>query len=207
MFLPSQFLNGIQFLFCDRKFSDRSKRLFVVQIPQVIVYRENAEHIRLTAFCWRCDEVEMRGTCLEAQESIQSKVVSNSWKFHYDTEDTITKYRRKEFSDIRRNKKFYHRHSAKKCTKYPFDSEAHLKTVRRLWLPTSDRLETWLIPSGSIRSKQYHESTMVSRTDLFWYWNKLKKSTYREKNLPDYFFGVFTLNHFGLKKLSRTVAN
>jgi len=31
------------------------------------------------------------------------------------------------------------------------------------------------------------------RSDLFWYWNKLKmKPTYREKNLPDYFFGGFT---------------
>ena len=45
--------------------------------------------------------------------------------------------------------------------KYPFDSRAHLKTVRRLWFPTSDSLETWLILSGIIRSKQYHELTMV----------------------------------------------
>ena len=39
---------------------------------------ENAEHIRVIAFCWRCDEVEMRGTCLEAQKSIPTKVVINS---------------------------------------------------------------------------------------------------------------------------------
>jgi len=32
----------------------------------------------VTAFCWRCDKVKMRGTCLEAQKSIQSKVVSIS---------------------------------------------------------------------------------------------------------------------------------
>jgi len=32
---------------------------------------------------------------------------------------------------------------------------------RRLVFPTSDRLETWLIPSGTNRSRQYHESTMV----------------------------------------------
>jgi len=38
----------------------------------------DAEHIRLTAFRWRCDEVEMRRTCLEAQKSMQTKVVINS---------------------------------------------------------------------------------------------------------------------------------
>jgi len=58
-------------------------------------------------------------------------------------------------------KKFDYWHSVKKCTKYPFDSRAHLKTVRRLWFPTSDRLETCLILSGTIRSKQHYESTMV----------------------------------------------
>ena len=36
----------------------------------------DAEHIRLTAFRWRCDEVEMRGTCLEAEKSMQTKVKS-----------------------------------------------------------------------------------------------------------------------------------
>jgi len=38
----------------------------------------DAEHIRLTAFLWRCDEVEMRGTCLGAEKSMQTKVVINS---------------------------------------------------------------------------------------------------------------------------------
>jgi len=38
----------------------------------------DAENIRSTAFRWRCDEVEMRGTCLEAEKSIQTKVVINS---------------------------------------------------------------------------------------------------------------------------------
>ena len=42
----------------------------------------DADHIRLTAFRWRCGEVEMRGTCLEAQKSIQTKVVINSWKLY-----------------------------------------------------------------------------------------------------------------------------
>ena len=65
----------------------------------------DAEHISLTAFRWRCDEVEMRGTCCEAQKSIQTKVVINFWKLYYDTEDTFTRNRTKGFFDIRRNKK------------------------------------------------------------------------------------------------------
>jgi len=60
-------------------------------------------------------------------------------------------------------KKFYYRHSAKKCIKYSFDSKAHLKTERSLCFPTSNRLETWLLPSGPTWSRQYHESTMVWR--------------------------------------------
>jgi len=69
----------------------------------------------------------------------------------------------RDFSIFEGMKKFYYRHSVKKCTNHPFDSRAYLKTVRRLWFPTSDRLETWLILSGTIRSKQWHESTMVWR--------------------------------------------
>jgi len=34
---------------------------------------------------------------------------------------------------------------------------------RHSWFPTSDRLESWLIPSGTNWSRQYHESTMVWR--------------------------------------------
>jgi len=123
----------------------------------------DAEHIRLTAFRWRCDEVEMRGTCLEAEKSMQTKVVINSWKLYYDTEDTFTRNQLWHFPIFEGMKKFYYRHSVKKYTKYPFDSRAHLKTVRRLWFPTSDRLETWLMLSRTIRSKQYHKSTMVWR--------------------------------------------
>jgi len=65
----------------------------------------DAEHIRLTAFRWRCDEVEMRRTCLEAQKSMQTKVVINPWKLYYDTEDTFTRNRLEGFFDIRRNEK------------------------------------------------------------------------------------------------------
>jgi len=68
-------------------------------------WSRDAEHIRLTAFRWRCDEVEMRGTCLEAQKSIQTKVVLNSWELYYDTEDTFTRNRLEGFLDIRRNEK------------------------------------------------------------------------------------------------------
>jgi hypothetical protein len=69
------------------------------------VYQENVEHIRLTTFHWRCETVEMRRTCLQAQKLILSQVVSNSWKLHYDTEDTFTKHRTKGFPVIRRNEK------------------------------------------------------------------------------------------------------
>jgi len=65
----------------------------------------DTEHIRLTAFRWRCDEVKMRGTCLEAQKSIQTKVVINSLKLYYDTEDTFTRNRLEGFFDIWRNGK------------------------------------------------------------------------------------------------------
>ena len=34
----------------------------------------DAEHIRLTAFRWRCDEVEMRGTCLGAENRCRQKL-------------------------------------------------------------------------------------------------------------------------------------
>jgi len=64
----------------------------------------------------------------------------------------------RDFSIFEGTKFFYYRHivpkrhSAQKCIKYPFDSRAHwhLKTVRRLWFSTSSRLETWLIPFGTI---------------------------------------------------------
>jgi len=57
---------------------DRLKRLLIVQILEVTVYQENAEHIRLINFHWQSETVEMGGTCLGEQKSIQSKVVYNS---------------------------------------------------------------------------------------------------------------------------------
>jgi len=59
-------------------FLDRLKRLLVVQIPENTVHQENAEHKRLINFHWQSETVEMRGTCLGEQKSIQSKVVFNS---------------------------------------------------------------------------------------------------------------------------------
>ena len=44
--------------------------------------------------------------------------------------------------------------TAKVPTEVPEDS-------RHSIYATSDRLETWLIPSGTTRSRQYHRSTMV----------------------------------------------
>jgi len=51
------------------------------------------------------------------------------------------------------------RGTAKVPAEVPEDSR--VLRERRLVFPTSDRLETWLIPSGTNRSRQYHESTMV----------------------------------------------
>ena len=170
VFSPSTFLNGIWFLFCYRKFSVRLKLLIVVENSSSHSFQENAEHIRWTVFHWCCEEVEMRGTCLEAQISIQTKVVINSWKLYYDTEDTFTRNHWRDFSIFEGMKKFYYRRSVKKCTKYPFGSRAHLKTVRRLWFPTSDRLETWLIPSGTIRSKQNLELSIWRNLPSYHLW-------------------------------------
>jgi len=57
------------------------------------------------------------------------------------------------------------------CSGVPEDSRVLI--VRRLWFPTSDRLQTWLIPSERTRCRQFHESTIVRRNlppyDRFWY--------------------------------------
>jgi len=50
---------------------------------------------------------------------------------------------------------------AKVPAKVPEDSRLLSLGVRRLWFPTSNRLDTWIIPSGTDRSRQYHEPTMV----------------------------------------------
>ena len=178
------------FFVCQQKFSekhtfffDRLKRWLVVQILEVTVYQENAEHIRLITFHWQSEKVERGGTCLGEQKSIQQKVVFNSCKLCCYTEigdhidlpfgfpiNNIISQRTplqgivsRDFPIFEGIKKFYYRHSAKKCIKYSFDTRAHLKTERRLCFPTSNRLETWLLSSEPTWSRQYHESTMVWR--------------------------------------------
>jgi len=86
-------------------FFDRLKRLLVVQILEVTVYQENAEHIRLITFHWQSEKVEMGGICLGEQKSMKQKVVFNSCKLYYYTKDTFTRNCVQGFSDIRRNDK------------------------------------------------------------------------------------------------------
>jgi len=97
------------FFVCQQKFSekrtffsDRFKRLLVVQILEVTVYQENAEHTRSINFHWQSEKVEVGGTCLGEQKSIQQKVVFNSCKLCYYTEDTFTRNCVQGFSDIQR---------------------------------------------------------------------------------------------------------
>jgi len=45
------------------------------------------------------------------------------------------------------------------CAEVPEDSQ--VLRVRRPWFLTSDRFQTWLMPSRTTRSRQYHESTIV----------------------------------------------
>jgi len=110
MYCPQEncewFLFANQQKFCEKHiFFDRLKRLLVVQILEVTVYQENAEHIRLITFHWQGEKVEMEGTCLREPKSIQQKVVFNSCKLCYYTEDTFTRNCVQGFSDIRRNEK------------------------------------------------------------------------------------------------------
>jgi len=86
-------------------FFDRLKRWLVVQILEVTVYQENVEHVRLITFHWESEKVEMGETCLGEKKSIHQKVVFNSYKLCYYTEDTFTRNCVQGFSDIRRNKK------------------------------------------------------------------------------------------------------
>jgi len=100
------------FFVCQQKFSekhnlffDRLKRLLVVQILEVTVHQENAEHVRLITFHWPSEKVKLGGTCLGEQKSIQQKFVFNSCKLCYYTEDTFTKNCLQRFCDIQRNEK------------------------------------------------------------------------------------------------------
>jgi len=103
---PGVFISWMEFDFCFAIENFRSfKTVTCSTNSSSDSLLRDAEHIRSTAFRWRCDEVKMRGTCLEAQKSMQIKVVINSWKLYYDTEDTFKKKFSWEFFDIRRNGK------------------------------------------------------------------------------------------------------
>jgi len=103
---PGVFISCMEFDFCFAIENSRSFKTVICSTNSSShCLSRDAEHICLTAFRWRCDEVEMRGTCLEAQQSMQTKVVINSWKLYYNTEDTFTRNRLEGFFDIRRNEK------------------------------------------------------------------------------------------------------
>ena len=139
------------FFVCQQKFSekhnfffDRLKRLLVVQI-----FFDRLKRLLVVQIVWESKNRYSKklystlANCVTIQRTPLQGIVSRN------------------FPIFERMKKFYFRNSAKKCTKYSFDSRAHLKTERRLCFPTSDRLETWLLPSGPTWSRQYHVSTMV----------------------------------------------
>jgi len=69
----------MEFDFCFAIENSRSFKTVICSTnPSNLCLFRDAEHVRLRAFRWRCDEVEMRGTCLEAEKSMQTKVVINS---------------------------------------------------------------------------------------------------------------------------------
>jgi len=131
-------------------FFDRLKRLLVVQILEVTVYQENAEHIRLITFHWQSEKVEMGGLVWESKNRYSKKLYSTLAKCATIQRTPLQGIVSRDFTIFEGMKKFYYRHSAKKCIKYTFDSRAHLKTERHLCFPTSDRLETWLLPSDLV---------------------------------------------------------
>ena len=100
------------FFVCKQKFSEKHtfffdplKRFLLVQILEVTVYQENAEHMHLITFHWQSEKVEMGGNSFGEQKSIQQKVVFNSGKLCYYTQDNFTRNCIQGFSDILRNEK------------------------------------------------------------------------------------------------------
>ena len=76
---PGVSSSGMEFDFCFAIENSRSFKTIICSTNfSSHCLSRDAEHIRLTAFRWRCDEVEMRVTCLEAEKSMQTKVVINS---------------------------------------------------------------------------------------------------------------------------------
>jgi len=109
------------FFVCKRKFSE--KHIFFSQSFKTVIegtnsgchclsrkcrtytFKKISLHTRLIHFDWQREIVEMGGTCLREQKSIQAKVVFNSWKLYYYTEDTFNRNYVQRFSDIQRNEK------------------------------------------------------------------------------------------------------
>ena len=133
MFSLNYFFNGTTLLFCDRKFSDRLKRC------KVICSRNSLSHC-----LWRECKIYAFNNFLLAlwdsrnEEDLKLKNryspklypnLKNCTMIQRITSQSIVQ---KDFPIFEGMEKFYYRHSAKKCTKYPFDSRVHLKTVRRV---------------------------------------------------------------------------
>jgi len=100
------------------------------------------------------------GNCLGAEKS-SKKLYSTLEKISTTPMTPSQGILSRDFPTFEGKKKFYYRHSPKQCIQYSLDSRAHFKIERRLCFPTSNRLETWFLPSGPTWSRQYHESTMV----------------------------------------------
>jgi len=126
------------FFVCQQNFSekrtfffDRLKRLLVVQILEVTVYQENAEHTRLINFHWQSEKVKMGGTCLgehRYSKTIYSTLANCTTIQRTPSQGNVSRH----LPTFEGMKKFYYRHSAKKCIKYSFDSRVHQKTECRL---------------------------------------------------------------------------
>ena len=109
----------------------------------------DAEHIRLAAFVGAVTKSKWGGLVWKLKNRCRQKLSST-------LEKCTTIQRTPSWGIMFRDFSIFE--GMKKFTNYPFDSRAHLQTVRRLWFPTSNRLETWPILSGTI---QYHGSSMV----------------------------------------------
>jgi len=59
--------------------------------------------------------------------------------------------------------------------------DSRVLRVRRLWFPTSNHLETWLIPSGTTWSRQYCESTVVWRNLPLYHRSQYFVLSFRQK--------------------------
>ena len=66
---------------------------------------------------------ELKNRCDKSCTQLLKNVLSYRGHLHEES------YKERDFSIIKGMKKFYYRHSVKKCTKYPFDSRAHLKSA------------------------------------------------------------------------------